>query len=155
MKHPRRLPAFCARSTPTGTFSVRRATDSLFQQRFSEIDEETEPEIEQTDVGEDLFAFDGGQPFDGLELDEKAAVDDEVSAESFVESHLIKADWRRLHPIPPPVQFTPQDNFIYGFQNPRGQFHVNLHGSIHHILCDLFDFGVRGFTSHNRMHVRK
>jgi hypothetical protein len=98
---------------PTSTIGA------LFQQRLPEIDEETEPEIEQSDIGENLFTVNGSQFFDGLKLDENAAVDDEVGAKAFVESHSVIADgdWLLpLHLVCPPLLLTREDNFIYGLQ---------------------------------------
>jgi hypothetical protein len=128
---------------------VRQAPNSVFQQRFSEVYEETKPKIEQPDTGENLFAMDRGKLFYGFEFDEEAAVDDEIGAEAFVEGRVIIADRHGhlpLHLISSPLQLSREDNFINGFQKTRAQFYVNLHLSIHHILCSPFDFRVHGIT---------
>lgn len=64
---------------------VDDAFDAFLKGWGTVVDEETEGEFEETEIGKNLFAVGGGEFFNGFEFDEKLTFDNKVRTESFGE----------------------------------------------------------------------
>lgn len=72
--------------------TTRYAFDALLQERDVEVDEETEFQLRQLEVSEELRFVDRPERVDALEFDDQPVVDDEIEAISAVEPHVSIGD---------------------------------------------------------------
>ena len=72
--------------------SIGHSFDPIFEQGLPKVDKETEPIASHFEVGKKLFAVHRCQLLDGLQLNDKALVDDEVGTESQIKGDVIVVD---------------------------------------------------------------
>ena len=145
---------------------VDDAVKTFFERRGSKIDEQSDGKIHQAEIGQDLFAVNGGEFFHGLEFHDYAAFHEQVGAEAFIENHPVVFKANDLLPFDmefPLFQSPSQHRFINRFQQPRPKVYVNLERRIHNRSSDVIEKkrvltrrrGGRGGVFRCRVHKQK
>src|SRR3546814_12583748 len=88
-------------------FSVCYSPNALPERRATEVDEQPERQIEQTEISENLLAVQRCNSLHGFEFDEKPPLDQQVGAKPFGQLKAIVADRYRLLPFDASTPYGP------------------------------------------------
>jgi hypothetical protein len=100
--------------------TIGDALNAMLDQVFAEIDKEAESLIHQPQIGQDLFAVDRIERCNRFDFHNYAIVDDQVSAEAFVEPDSIPCDrnnYLPFHGVAVFAQFMRKQDFVYDFED--------------------------------------
>lgn len=78
---------------------VGDALDAFPECCRAEVHQQTERKVHQSKVGEKLLAVNRSEAFAGFQLDQQPALDEQVCAESLVQSEAAKLNRNRLLPL--------------------------------------------------------
>lgn len=98
---------------------VGDALDAFLEGGCSEIDQESERQVEKSEVCEDLFGVDGAHVFHGFKFYEQNIVYNDVCTEAFVEVHSHEVDRDRnlsFYAEPSLFQHLSKNDFVNAFQ---------------------------------------
>jgi hypothetical protein len=119
--------------------------DAVFQESGTEVDQETEAEVEKAAVGQHLLGMNRVQLLDRFQFNHDAFLDDQIGPEAFVERQVfIPNGHGHLSPYSKPAlkEFFLQHGFVNTLQQPRSQGHVDFHRSIDDCPGDVVDVHV-------------
>jgi hypothetical protein len=108
----------------TGRREVRRdgeASQSVLQDRLSEVHEQSSLQACQSQVGEELRLMDGQEPIDALDLDDESSLDDKVETVAAVELRALVFERHgslALEPKPQEREFLSHTVLIRGLEQP-------------------------------------
>lgn len=129
---------------------IRNAFDAVFEKSFAKVDQQTETEVEQPKISEELFAVNRSQFFNRFKLNNEAIVDDQICTKSFVKNQLLIADgnWNLAdNAIPTFRQFMGKNHLVNGFKQAGAKSSVNIERRIHNILRYFFKLFIHLFAS--------
>lgn len=119
-----------------------QASDSLFQRHFTKIDQQSDGDMQQPQIGQNLFCMNWVQLFDRFYFDDKPIFDQQIDARNFAKFDTVKNDIDRplsINFIPHHRQSTRQQRLIDAFQQAGSDFAVQPHGNANQIVRDLMD----------------
>jgi hypothetical protein len=96
-----------------------------------EVEEQAQPALRQTEIGEYLEVMDGLQPLHGLELHDDKIINQQIETEAEVEGNALVSDWdRNLVPDfeASQPQLVDQARLIDGLQQSWPQVTMHLNG---------------------------
>jgi len=96
------------------------ALNAVLDQMLPEIDKEAESLVHQPQIRQDLFAVDRIERSDRFQLHDHEIIDDQISAETFVESDPIPRDrnsYLSFHGVAVFAQFMRKQDFVYDFED--------------------------------------
>jgi len=117
---------------------VDDATDTFLEGGAAKVNEKTNGLACQAKISEQLFRMSRVQPFDGLNFDQKAMIDEQIDTKSCVETSPFKTYVDRHLPIDPISnlhQLSGKDSLIDTFQQPRTQVPVQPERQVEHIAA--------------------
>ena len=100
--------------------AIGDALNAMFDHVLPEIDKEAESFIHQPQIGQDLFAVDRIERGDRFQLHDHEIIDDQISAETFVEPDPIPGDrnsYLSFHGVALFAQFMRKQDFVYDFED--------------------------------------
>src|SRR3546814_13016449 len=80
---------------------VDDATDVFLERGAPEVDEKTDGLASKTKIGQQLLAMSRVQPFDGFELHQQTAIDEQINTKSCIEARTFEMSIDRHLPIDP------------------------------------------------------
>jgi hypothetical protein len=92
----------------------------MLNQMLAEIDKEAESLVHEAQIGQDLLAVDRIERSDRFQLHDHEIIDDEISAETFVEPDPIPRDrnsYLSFHGVAAFAQFMRKQDFVYDFED--------------------------------------
>src|SRR3954466_7815598 len=96
--------------------AVRDALDAVLEVNFSEVNQQPESTITQSELSKHLFPMHGRQGFDRLQFHNNAIFHQQVRPEALLEAQLLVTNRDRhlsAHRYSPPGQFVRQHGFIH------------------------------------------
>jgi hypothetical protein len=123
--------------------TIGDAFNAMLDQVFAEVDKEAESLIHQPQVGQDLLAVDRIECNDRLDFHDYAIVDDQVSAEAFVERDSIpcdRNDYLPFHYVTVFAQFMHKQDFVYDFEDTGPESGMQAVGRVNHPSRDFILF---------------
>lgn len=103
-----------------------------------EVDQKTNWNMEQPEVGQKLSLVDGAKNILALQFDHNFAFDDNVSTKATVHLYAFINDRNRLLPFHSKTgfpEFLGEAGFVTGFQQPRAKLPVDLDCYRNDLLC--------------------
>ncbi len=103
------------------------------KRRCAEVEEESQRQIEQTQISEDLLDVHGRRPFNRLEFDQQASVQQQVGDKGAAEVGPVEGDVDRLLPIDlDPLSFEPRrkQRLIDAFEKAGPKLAVKPEGGV-------------------------
>jgi len=116
------------------------ALQALPQCRSAEIDQQTDAQMHQTQIGEQLPLMNRKRLFDGLDLDDDAGLDQHVGRQTVTESEAIEFESDRFlpdHAKTAPLKFPREDDFVDRLHQSRSKARVQFVGCVDDITCDV------------------
>ena len=113
--------------------TIGDALNPVLDQVFAEIDEEAKSLVHEAQIGQDLFAVDRIERSDRFHLHYHEIIDDQISAETFVEPDPIPRDRNRylsFHGVAMFAQFMRKQDFVYDFEDAWPEPGVQAVGSV-------------------------
>jgi hypothetical protein len=107
--------------------------NGMLDQMLAEVDKEAESLIHQPQIGQDLFAVDRIERGDRFDFHNHAIVDDQVSAETFIEPDSIPCDRNTYLPfygVAVFAQFMRKQDFVCDFEDAGPEPGVQAVGSV-------------------------
>jgi hypothetical protein len=98
---------------------VDDATDVFLERGAPEVDEKTDGLASKTKIGQQLLAMSRVQPFDGFDLHQQTAIDEQINTKSCIEARTFEMYIDRHLPIDPISkldQLSGKDRLIDAFQ---------------------------------------
>src|SRR3546814_5145031 len=80
---------------------VDDATDVFLERGAPEVDEKTDGLASKTKIGQQLLAMSRVQPFDGFDLHQQTAIDEQINTKSCIEARTFEMYIDRHLPIDP------------------------------------------------------
>lgn len=114
---------------------VDHALDALLEGGGAEVDRQTDAEVEEAEVGQELLEVNSGQVLDGLQLHDHGALDQKVHSETVVEvqSLVLERDLRMpLHSKAAPFERSRKDRQVHRLEEPRTQSAVQVLRRVDH-----------------------
>jgi hypothetical protein len=119
--------------------AVDQACDPVLHPRRAEIEQEAHPEIRESEIRQGLLLVDRRAPLNGLELDENAALHNEVGAKPRLDAqvlvHHVDRDLPRNAEAPAP-ELECEHDFVDRLEQPRTERLVNTHRRVDHDARD-------------------
>src|SRR6266403_5323500 len=113
--------------------TIGDALNAVLDQMLAEIDKEAKSFIHQPQIRQDLFAVDSIHRSDRFQLHDHEIIDDQVGAETFVESDPIPRDrnsYLSFHRVAMFAQFMRKQDFVYDFEDAWPEPGVQAVGSV-------------------------
>src|SRR6266403_485604 len=123
--------------------TIGDALNAVLDQMLAEIDKEAKSFIHQPQIRQDLFAVDSIHRSDRFQLHDHEIIDDQVGAETFVESDPIPRDrnsYLSFHRVAMFAQFMRKQDFVYDFEDAWPEPGVQAVGSVNDQSRDLILF---------------
>ena len=117
--------------------------DSLLKQPHIEIDEQSDPQVAQSQVGNQLLAVYREKRFHGFQFNYDGFVDDEIGAKciGYFQLIVIDCDWHlTLNFESSPDEFVGEDGFINGLQEPWARAPMNRESRIDDYCSEIVGF---------------
>jgi hypothetical protein len=115
--------------------SEYEAPQPLFEQRYVEIHEETNPAIRQPKIRQNLSFMDARERVNGFYLDHHQALDDHIEPVGSFNSDALVNHWQKdlsLDVQATPSEFDHETLFIGGLEQARAESSMNLQTRIDH-----------------------
>jgi hypothetical protein len=112
--------------------TIGDALNAMLDHVLAEINKEAKSFIHQPQIGQDLFAVDGIERSDRFHFHDHEIIDDQISAETFVEPDPIPRDRNRylsFHGVAMFAQFMRKQHFVYDFEDARPEPSMQAVGS--------------------------
>ena len=100
--------------------AIGDALNAMLDHVLAEIDKEAESLVHEAQIGQDLFAVDRIERSDRFQLHDHEFIDDQISAETFVEPDPIPRDrnsYLSFHGVAMFAQFMRKQDFVYDFED--------------------------------------
>ena len=113
--------------------TIGDALNAVLDHVLAEINKEAKSFIHQPQIGQDLFAVDRIERSDRFQLDDHEIIDDQISAETFVEPDPIPRDrnsYLSFHGVAMFAQFMRKQDFVYDFEDAWPEPGVQAVGSV-------------------------
>jgi hypothetical protein len=113
--------------------TIGDALNAVFDHVLAEIDKEAESLIHEAQIGQDLFAVDRIERRDRFQLHDHEIIDDQISAETFVEPDPIPRDRNKylsFDRVAVFAQFMRKQDFVYDFEDAWPEPSVQAVGSV-------------------------
>ena len=123
--------------------NIGDALNPVLDQVFAEIDKEAKSLVHEAQIGQDLFAVDRIERSDRFHLHYHEIIDDQISAETFVEPDPIPRDRNRylsFHRVALFAQFVRKQDFVCDFEDAWPEPAVQAVGSVNDHSCDFILF---------------
>jgi hypothetical protein len=120
--------------------TVGDSFDTFFEAFGSKINEKAEPTVAQFQLGEQLFAVDRSECFDGFQLDNNQVLHNDVRAKANIENQFIVANGNGNLALDAKAcfsKFMGENDFVNGFKQARPQSGVNFEGGIKNLFGNL------------------
>src|SRR6266436_1082921 len=113
--------------------TIGDALNAVLDHVLAEINKEAKSFIHQPQIGQDLFAVDRIERSDRFHLHYHEIIDDQISAETFVEPDPIPRDrnsYLSFHGVAVFAQFMRKQDFVYDFEDARPEPGMQAVGSV-------------------------
>jgi hypothetical protein len=113
--------------------TIGDALNAVLDHVLAEIDKEAESLVHEAQIGQDLFAVDRIERGDRFHLHDHEIIDDQISAETFVEPDPIPRDrnsYLSFHGVAMFAQFMRKQDFVYDFEDAWPESSMQAVGSV-------------------------
>src|SRR5437764_1445978 len=122
---------------------VDDASQPLDQRVASEVEEQAHPRVHEAQRGQERLAVDGGEPVDGLALNDHLVLDYQVGAEAVVEHQPVALEANRRLSVdlkPSLLERTEQDGFIDGLEQAGAEIAMDVDRRLDNGFGDVVEF---------------
>jgi hypothetical protein len=135
--------AFHAETRRRGGFvAIHDSLKAIAEEAGTEVDEQSYREVQKSQIRKYLLPVGQCQLFDGLQLDDDQAVDQQIDPEATIETDALVLDrypFVTLDRIATFFELTRKQNLINGLEETRSEVSVNADGSIDDLTSDDID----------------
>jgi len=106
----------------------------------TEVQEQADPQIQQTQIREKLLRVNVCELLYRLHLDDNAAIDEEIGAESVLELHVIINDTHRqlaLYTETPPLEGGREHEHVHRLEQAWAELAMDRDRRCYHSFCDV------------------
>lgn len=118
---------------------VHDSMEAVFQQRFTEVDQESQSKPGQSQLSQNLFAVNRGEFLHRLQFDDNQVLNDNVGPETLIEGETIVIDRDSNLPFgceSRVSQFMHKNHFVNRFEQSRPGLFVDLDSIVNNDGCD-------------------
>ncbi len=120
--------------------SIHAAGDSVFDNGFPEVQEVSQLQTGEPEIGLNLFLVRRQDPLDGLQFQKHLLLNDNIGTESFIESNSFIQDWNRDLPFDLQTeirQFPREDHLINSLQKSWPKLPVHIDRGLKHFRANI------------------